>query len=79
MGLAAYILEKFTTGTNISHQSREDGGLKQYYDYADLLDNVMLYWITGAMPTAVRLYSETFNKNFMSLGTGRYLKRCYLV
>ncbi|XP_063914655.1 juvenile hormone epoxide hydrolase 2-like isoform X1 [Zophobas morio] len=71
VGLAAYILEKFTTGTNISHQSREDGGLKQYYDYADLLDNVMLYWITGSMPTAVRLYSETFNKNFMSLGTGR--------
>ncbi|RZC34646.1 juvenile hormone epoxide hydrolase-like protein [Asbolus verrucosus] len=71
LGLAAYILEKFTTGTNISYQNHEDGGLKNVYDYSDLLDNVMLYWVTGSMPTAMRLYSETFNLNHMSLGITR--------
>ncbi|EFA00170.1 Juvenile hormone epoxide hydrolase 1-like Protein [Tribolium castaneum] len=71
VGLAAYILEKFTTGTNATHQKREDGGLKEYYDYADLLDNVMVYWVTGSMPTAMRLYAETFNKKHMGLGISR--------
>ncbi|KAJ3635162.1 hypothetical protein MTP99_008091 [Tenebrio molitor] len=71
VGLAAYILEKFTTGTNRTHQRREDGGLKMYYDYTNLLDNVMIYWITGSMPTAIRLYSETFNKAHIGLGITR--------
>lgn len=74
VGLAAYILEKFVTGTNATHRNREDGGLKLYFDYADLLDNVMVYWITGSMPTAARLYAETFNKKHMGLGISRLYK-----
>ncbi|XP_057672095.1 juvenile hormone epoxide hydrolase 2-like [Diorhabda carinulata] len=62
IGLAAYILEKFTTGTNKTWQNREDGGLLEYFTYDDLLDNIMIYWITNSATTSFRLYAETFNR-----------------
>ncbi|XP_060535742.1 juvenile hormone epoxide hydrolase 2-like [Cylas formicarius] len=62
-GLAAYILEKFTSGTNITWQKREDGGLDEKFTYTELLDNVMIYWLTGTATTSFRLYSETFNRS----------------
>ncbi|XP_030758418.1 juvenile hormone epoxide hydrolase 1-like [Sitophilus oryzae] len=61
-GLAAYILEKFTTGTNITWQKRVDGGLLEKYTYIELLDNVMIYWWTRTATTSVRLYAESFSK-----------------
>lgn len=62
LGLAAYILEKFTTGTNAEWKNRLDGGLTEKFSLDKLLDNVMIYWVTGSMTTAMRLYAETFNK-----------------
>ncbi|XP_047109732.1 juvenile hormone epoxide hydrolase 1-like [Schistocerca piceifrons] len=60
--LAAYILEKFSTWTNPSWKSLPDGGLTRKYTLTDLLDNIMIYWVTGSITTSVRLYSESFNK-----------------
>ncbi|CAH1130360.1 unnamed protein product [Ceutorhynchus assimilis] len=60
-GLAAYILEKFTTGTNIQWQTREDGGLLEKFTYTNLLDNVMIYWISNSATTSFRLYAESFS------------------
>ncbi|KAF5269508.1 hypothetical protein FQA39_LY08697 [Lamprigera yunnana] len=57
-GLAAYVLEKFSTGTNFTYRQREDGGLKEKFTYDDLLDNVMIYWVTNSFTTSIRLYSE---------------------
>ncbi|XP_018330718.1 juvenile hormone epoxide hydrolase 2-like [Agrilus planipennis] len=71
VGLAAYIIEKFITWTNKEWIKREDGGLKEKFSYADLLDNVMIYWITGSITTSMRLYSETFNKDHTSLQLDR--------
>ncbi|KAF2886416.1 hypothetical protein ILUMI_19757, partial [Ignelater luminosus] len=68
VGLAAYILEKFTTCTNPEWKTKPDGGLKLKYSYTDLLDNVMIYWVTGSITSSMRLYSETFNKAQLSLG-----------
>jgi len=62
VGLAAYILEKFTTWTNPEWKNREDGGLTLRYSYEQLLDNVMLYWINGCITTSMRLYAEHFSK-----------------
>ncbi|KAJ4438982.1 hypothetical protein ANN_14936, partial [Periplaneta americana] len=62
VGLAAYILEKFSTWTENEWKSLSDGGLTRKYKLADLLDNVMIYWVTGSITTSMRLYSETFNK-----------------
>ncbi|XP_047100426.1 juvenile hormone epoxide hydrolase 1-like [Schistocerca piceifrons] len=62
VGLAAYILEKFSTWTDPSWKTLPDGGLTKKYELADLLDNVMIYWVTGSITTSVRLYSEAFSK-----------------
>ncbi|XP_025831993.1 juvenile hormone epoxide hydrolase 2 [Agrilus planipennis] len=61
-GLAAYILEKFSTGTNPNYRALEDGGLLEKFTYTDLLDNVMLYWVTNSATTAARFYAEQYSK-----------------
>lgn len=58
VGLAAYILEKFITWTNRDWRDLEDGGLTRKYTYTKLLDNVMIYWVTRTMTTAMRIYKE---------------------
>nr|CAD7434550.1 unnamed protein product [Timema monikensis] len=68
VGLAAYILEKFSSWTNSSWQTRSDGGLTEKFTLTNLLDNIMIYWVTDSITTSVRLYSESFNKAQMSLG-----------
>ncbi|KRT85408.1 hydrolase [Oryctes borbonicus] len=68
VGLAAYILEKFTTWTNVGYKTKSDGGLKEKFSYVDLLDNVMIYWVTNTIGTSMRLYAEAFSKATMDLG-----------
>ncbi|XP_012218175.1 juvenile hormone epoxide hydrolase 1 [Linepithema humile] len=60
-GLAGYILEKFSTWTNKEYKSRADGGLLEKFTLDELLDNIMLYWVTNSLTTSVRLYSENFS------------------
>lgn len=61
-GLAAYILEKFSTWTNPEYRFREDGGLLEKFTLDELLDNLMVYWVTNSITTSQRLYAENFNK-----------------
>ncbi|KAH8348258.1 hypothetical protein KR084_005857 [Drosophila pseudotakahashii] len=58
-GLASYILEKFSTWTNPSFRSLPDGGLTKRFTYDQLLDNVMIYYVTNSITTSMRLYSES--------------------
>lgn len=60
VGLAAYILEKFSTWTNASYRSLPDGGLTQRYKMDTLLDNVMIYYLTNSITTSQRLYAEQY-------------------
>ncbi|XP_044757944.1 juvenile hormone epoxide hydrolase 1-like [Coccinella septempunctata] len=62
MGLAAYILEKFID---------ENGDLTKKFTMESLLDNVMIYWVTNSMTTAIRLYAQTYHKNVSSLHIDR--------
>jgi juvenile hormone epoxide hydrolase len=71
IGLAAYILEKFSTWTDVNWRSLPDGGLTRKYRLTDLLDNVMIYWVTGSITTSARLYSETFSKAQFALNLDR--------
>lgn len=71
MGLAAYISEKFTSWTNPAWKDLEDGGLTKKYSLTNLLDNVMIYWVTRSITTSMRLYSETFNKAHFALNVDR--------
>lgn len=72
-GLAAYIIEKFVTGTNRAYRERDDGGLTTHFTYDELIDNVMYYWVTNSKTTAMRLYAETFSKAHASMRILKYL------
>lgn len=58
VGLAAYILEKFSTWTNPNFRNLADGGLLKYFSPDALLDNVMIYYLTNSITTSQRLYKE---------------------
>ncbi|XP_017865176.1 PREDICTED: juvenile hormone epoxide hydrolase 1 [Drosophila arizonae] len=62
VGLAAYILEKFSTWTNPAYKNLKDGGLTKHFTYDQLLDNIMIYYVTNSITTSVRLYSESMGK-----------------
>ncbi|XP_039306492.1 juvenile hormone epoxide hydrolase 1-like isoform X2 [Solenopsis invicta] len=66
VALAAYILEKFSTLTNPEYRLRQDGGLLEKFTLDELLDNLMLYWVTNSLTTSVRLYSEQFTKAYIA-------------
>lgn len=60
VGLAAYIMEKFSTWTDKSFKDLEDGGLTKKFSLDDLLTNVMIYWTSGAIISSMRFYKENF-------------------
>ncbi|XP_071063421.1 epoxide hydrolase 1 isoform X2 [Dasypus novemcinctus] len=61
-GLAAYILEKFSTWTKEEFQDLEDGGLERKYSLDDLLTNIMIYWTTGTITSSQRFYKENLGQ-----------------
>ncbi|XP_053300808.1 epoxide hydrolase 1 [Pleuronectes platessa] len=62
VGLAAYILEKFSTWTNSDFRNLEDGGLTRKFSLDDLLTNVMIYWVSGCIIPSMRFYKENVGK-----------------
>lgn len=52
-GLAAWILEKFRAWSDCG------GDLSAIYPMDRLLDNIMLYWVTGTINSSMRLYYES--------------------
>lgn len=52
-GLAAWIVEKFKTWSDC------DGDVASVYSKDQLLENIMLYWVTGTINSAMRLYYES--------------------
>ncbi|MEM9038926.1 MAG: epoxide hydrolase [Actinomycetota bacterium] len=55
-GQAAWVLEKFWAWTDC------DGDPLNVLTMDELLDNVMLYWATGAGASSARIYWESFNE-----------------
>ncbi|KAK9882413.1 hypothetical protein WA026_020935 [Henosepilachna vigintioctopunctata] len=70
-GLAAYIIEKFITWTNPNWKHTDASKLTEAYKIDSLIDNIMVYWVTGSITTSMRLYAEAFNKAEMSLNLDR--------
>uniref|UniRef100_A0AAV2K699 Epoxide hydrolase n=1 Tax=Knipowitschia caucasica TaxID=637954 RepID=A0AAV2K699_KNICA len=62
VGLAAYILEKFSTWTDNEFRNLQDGGLTRKFLLDDLLTNVMIYWTSGCITSSMRFYKENFNQ-----------------
>lgn len=53
-GLAAWILEKFHAWSDL-----DEGGLGTTFGWDRLIDNLMVYWVTGTAGSAARLYAES--------------------
>uniref|UniRef100_A0A182S814 Epoxide hydrolase N-terminal domain-containing protein n=1 Tax=Anopheles maculatus TaxID=74869 RepID=A0A182S814_9DIPT len=68
IGLAAYILEKFSTQTNRAFRMLPDGGLERAFSLDALLDNVMIYYLTDSITTSQRLYVEAFSRRELFAG-----------
>lgn len=67
VGLAAYILEKFSTATNIEYRDQMDGGLEKSFTLDELIDNLMFYYMSSCFTTAVRIYKENINPQSMQI------------
>ncbi|TRY96133.1 hypothetical protein DNTS_015951 [Danionella cerebrum] len=63
VGLAAYILEKFSSWTNLENRDLVDGGLEKKFNLDDLLTNVMIYWTTCSIIPSMRFYKENIKKD----------------
>ncbi|XP_066138860.1 juvenile hormone epoxide hydrolase-like [Euwallacea fornicatus] len=66
-GLAAYILEKFTSDINSTLKDLPVEVLFKKFTLDQLLDNLMMYWVPRSITTAVRLYAEYFVPPYSSL------------
>ncbi|KAM8945301.1 epoxide hydrolase 1 [Pelodytes ibericus] len=62
VGLAAYILEKFSTWTDRNFRDHEDGGLERKFTLDDLLTNIMIYWLSGSIVSSMRFYKENVGR-----------------
>lgn len=47
--------------TDPSNKLDPDGGLDKYYSYDKLLDNIMMYYISGSITTSLRFFKENFD------------------
>nr|AEN03031.1 juvenile hormone epoxide hydrolase [Bactrocera minax] len=57
IGLAAYILEKFQVVTG-DRRKQEFNAMDKTYKLDAVLDNLMIYYLTGSATTAARFYAE---------------------
>ncbi|CAD5232781.1 unnamed protein product [Bursaphelenchus xylophilus] len=60
IGVMAWILEKFSGGTNPAYEDFEDGHLTKRFTKEDLITAVMIYWVNGNMLQSARFYKELF-------------------
>uniref|UniRef100_A0A3B4T907 Epoxide hydrolase n=1 Tax=Seriola dumerili TaxID=41447 RepID=A0A3B4T907_SERDU len=72
VGLAAYILEKFSTWTDLGNRDLADGGLERKFSLDDLLTNVMIYWTTGSIVSSMRFYKENLKRIFVPTGLAAF-------
>ncbi|XP_051815436.1 epoxide hydrolase 1-like [Acanthochromis polyacanthus] len=71
VGLAAYILEKFSSWTDMKNRDLVDGGLERKFSLDDLLTNVMIYWTTGSIISSMRFYKENLQTDIASRVDGK--------
>ena len=67
LGLAAYILEKFSTWTNKEGPKDNHGLLTKKFSIDDLLTNIMVYWINGNIIPSQRYYKENFSTDVLGI------------
>lgn len=58
VGLAAHVMEKYSTGSNKTFRDLEDGGFGSKIAIDKVLANVMVYYVTNSITSSMRLYKE---------------------
>ncbi|CAK8690050.1 unnamed protein product [Clavelina lepadiformis] len=58
VGMAAYIIEKFSTWTDLNGRQADDGLLQNNWTFDQLLNNVMIYWWSENITSSLRFYKE---------------------
>lgn len=71
LGLAGFILEKFAVWTNADAIVKEDGGLSEAFTLDELLDNLMLYWVTNTIGSSMRFYKEAMSDRQAAYGMNK--------
>ncbi|XP_076763245.1 juvenile hormone epoxide hydrolase 2-like [Xylocopa sonorina] len=66
-GLAAYILEKFVASTYSTFKESNNDNMVGKFTFNELLDNLMIYWITNSSTTSIRLYAENLSSTYRAL------------
>ncbi|KAK9882410.1 hypothetical protein WA026_020932 [Henosepilachna vigintioctopunctata] len=66
-GLAVYIIEKFLSLSNPNWKNTDVTNLTAQFNTDVLIDNVMIYWVTGTITSSMRLFSEAIHKTESSL------------
>ena len=61
LGLASYIMEKFSTWTKQDYRQLPHGGLGKKMTLDEMLTNVMLYWISDCITSSMRFYAENLS------------------
>ncbi|XP_035659563.1 epoxide hydrolase 1-like [Branchiostoma floridae] len=61
VGMAALLLEKYSSWTNPTFAHLPDGGLEKHFTKDELLTNVMIYWVSETVVSTLRLYRETIS------------------
>lgn len=67
LGLAGYILEKFSTWTLKEGVGQIDGYLTKKFNLDELLTNIMIYWINGNIISSQRYYKENFSSELAQI------------
>ena len=63
LGLASYILEKMATfASSDSNLMASDGNLPSMFTLDEMLDNIMVYWLTGTITSSMRFYKENIGR-----------------
>ena len=58
VGVMAYIVEKFYTWADLPQRGTVEDQLNEVFGKDAMLDNVMMYWISGSLVSSARLYKE---------------------
>nr|UPI11573.1 juvenile hormone epoxide hydrolase-like 6 [Mythimna separata] len=67
-GLLAYIYQLFSTGSRRKFYYRADGGFDELFTRDELIDNLMIYWVSNSFTTSSRIYAETLNLRNINMG-----------
>ncbi len=63
VGMAAHILEKFSTFVDTENRNAEDGRLTAKFTLDEMLTNVMIYWTSGNVAATCRIYKSLIQEN----------------